>query len=100
MTVLTEKLIAPIESFDGAKAWIQELQDRGLMFHFDDSPETIGNYSGNSLDGAWVDLFDESEAAIIRERLNEVYSPDFDWSEFGCPIGYALHISGHTIEQD
>lgn len=95
-TILTPLLQRPISTLDEAKAWIQELQDKDLSFHFDDSASTIGNM----IDGQWVPLFSKSESAIVQARVNELYNPSFDWQPYDCPIGYALHVMGHIIERD
>lgn len=97
---LTPLLRRPVSSLDDAKAWIQELQDKGLMFHFDDSPDTIGNFDNGHINGNWVPLFSPKDARIVSARVGELYNESFDWSPHGCPIGYALHVMGHVIEQD
>lgn len=93
MTKLTEGLRKPITTLEEAKAWIEELNGQGLLFHFDDNPETVGNIGE---DGKWVDLFTKEEAAVVRKRVGELYN--FEWSagddDFECPIGYALHVMG------
>jgi len=91
---LSPILISPIATLDQAKAWIQELHDKGMMFHFDDSTHDIGN----TINGQWVNLWSESDALIISQRRDELYSEAFDWSPHDCPIGFALHIMGHCIE--
>jgi hypothetical protein len=53
------------------------------MFHFEDSPETILKA------GSYARLFDDLEAAIVRDRIAELYA--LDWGS-SCPIGYALSI--------
>ncbi len=85
----------PIRTLDDAKAWVERLHAADLMFHFEDSPETIGNH--DSL-GRWVYTFGPEECADLRLRLAELYA--LDWKPAGeeCPIGYALTIMGHVIE--
>jgi hypothetical protein len=86
MATLTPLLERPVTSEDEAKAWITELHAQGLMFHFDDSPETVGTFVG----GQWRDLFTPEQCVIIRARLDEVYH--FEFEGYDCPIGYALHV--------
>jgi hypothetical protein len=92
MHTFTPLLAQPIASEEQAKTWIEELHAQGLMFHFDDSPETVGRY----VDGEWIDLFTPEQCAIVRARLDEVYG--FEFEGFDCPIGYALHVMGHVTE--
>lgn len=83
-------LSTPIRTIDQAKVWIKELHDADLMFHFEDSPESIIN--GDTGEA----LFSLSDCKKIRARVRELYS--FPWGDFECPIGYALHVMGHVIE--
>lgn len=76
----------PIKTIDQAKAFIQGLHNSGKMFHFEDSPESIINGETGG------ELFTLSECRKIRTRVRELYS--FQWGEFDCPIGYALHVMG------
>ena len=94
--MLTPILEREITTLSEAKEWIEELYAQGMLFHFDDSTHDIGN----TIDGQWVNLWSEEEADIISDRRDELYDKSFDWGEFGCPIGYALHVSGHVTEQD
>lgn len=85
MTVLSDLLLAPVTSLDEGKAWIAELTRLDLMFHFEDSPDTI-------IRGATgAPLFTDPEAAIVAARVAELY--ELDWGMHECPIGYALDIS-------
>lgn len=80
----------PLKTVAAAKAWIKSLHDADLMFHFEDSPETI-------ISGATgTDLFTKAESKLVRKRISELYS--FDWGHYGCPIGYALVVEGHVTE--
>lgn len=76
----------PLTTLDAAQAFIRDLHANDMMFHFEDSPETIIN--GNTGRA----LFTAAEAAQIRARMVDLYS--FDWTEIGheCPIGYALEV--------
>ncbi len=78
----------PIATIADAKAFIEALHAAGLMFHFEDSPESIGN----TVNGEWVRSFTDEQAEELTERVAELY--DLDWSVVGeeCPIGYALTI--------
>lgn len=76
----------PITTIDAAKTFIESLHAADMMFHFEDSPETI-------ISGATGDmLFTGEEAEQVTERVAELYA--LDWSVVGeeCPIGYALTI--------
>lgn len=75
----------PIVNIDRAKVFIAELIDKDLFFHLEDDPAEIINAQG-------YDLFTKEEAAVVRERIKELYS--FDWSIQGheCPIGFALEL--------
>lgn len=75
-----------------AMLFIQELQEAGLMFHFEDDPDTIINGRTGHM------LFTEEEADLVRERMNEIYS--FDWADYDCPIGYALSIDPNYNPED
>lgn len=80
----------PLATIDAAKAWISTLHDAEMMFHFEDSPETI--IKGRTDEP----LFTKREAKHVRQRIAELYS--LDWSTVGheCPIGYALEVMRHA----
>jgi len=70
-------------TFETAKAYIRYLDSNGLMYHFDD--------------GAFDCLYRNNvcslaEALDIQEVIDQIYEADFDWGEYECPIGYALHL--------
>ncbi|KFH18454.1 hypothetical protein ELZ19_06980 [Brucella abortus] len=81
-----------IETKDEAEAFIRRLHELNLMFHFEDSPEDIGNF----VNGEWVNTFTEEEALEVSQRVEELYS--FEWGDLECPIGFALEVMGHVIE--
>lgn len=83
-------IAVPIADFESAKAWIRGISDAGLMFHFEDSAETIFDIR------TMERTFSDDEAPIVRERVAALYG--FDWGEFDCPIGYALAIEGQDAE--
>ena len=76
----------PITTIEEAKAFIENLNAADMLFHFEDSPETI--ISGKT----GVELFTAEECPMVRVRVGELY--DLDWSVSGheCPIGYALEV--------
>lgn len=83
---LSWSLRAPINNLAEAKAFIEALHAEGLMWHFDDDP---------------VDCLHETSPLVRREHAvllgiqrDRLY--DFEWGEFECPIGYALHIMKET----
>ena len=77
-------LNAPLTTETQAKAWIEELVVQDKMFHFDDDPRTIIDVKTSER------TFTDEEADSLTKRVNELYN--FDWGEYECPIGYALHI--------
>jgi len=80
---LPDNLREPIKNRFEGMLWVQRLCRAGLMFHFEDSPESIVTGIGGAR------LFTDPEAAIVRDRIAELYA--LDWGE-SCPIGYALSI--------
>jgi hypothetical protein len=90
---LPDILKKPIRTIEQAKRWIEALHAADLMFHFEDSPDDIGNL----IDGAaWQRTFSDVQAATIARQRDRLYR--FDWGSFDCPIGYALHLIGHQME--
>lgn len=86
-----ELIPRPIRTLEEAKKWLEDLVALDLSFHLEDDPFTIViGISG-------VALFTDEEAVEIRKRQRELYL--LDWPmEFQCPIGYLLHLEGHTYE--
>ena len=84
---LPEALKAPITNIDEAYAWIRGLAAADMMFHFDDSPDSI--IMGRSDER----LFSDADARVISARLNEVYNL-YPWGQHLCPIGIALMHDG------
>lgn len=84
----------PLKTVEEGKAFIKALHDADMMFHFEDSPETI--ITGLSGDR----LFSDEQARDVRDRVDELYG--MDWKSVGheCPIGYALEVMGHVMEED
>lgn len=72
--------------------FIRSLQEADMMFHFEDSPETIIN----GLTGRR--LFTDDQVPLVNARMEEVYS--FDWADYECPIGYALSIDPNYNPED
>lgn len=72
----------PVTTLDEGKAWINELIRLDMMFHFDDSPDTIITDLGGER------LFSDEEAEVVADRVSELYQ--LDWGVHECPIGYAL----------
>lgn len=85
-------LKTPLKTVEEGKAFIKALHDADAMFHFEDSPETI--ITGLSGDR----LFSDEQARDVRARVDELYA--MDWASVGheCPIGYALEVMGHVME--
>lgn len=83
---MTINFVTPLTTVEAGKAWIESLHAADMMFHFEDSPETI-------ISGATGgDLFTPEQCPLVRKRVAELYS--MDWSTVGheCPIGYALEV--------
>lgn len=72
-------LLDPITDLESAMAWIRNLQDQGLMFHFEDNPSEIP-------------CFNAAEAVVVRQQVAALYALDWKPIGCGCPIGYALSI--------
>lgn len=79
---LPDSLTSPIETLDDGKRWIGALAVAGLLFHFEDSPESIVT----GLDGK--PLFDPDDVPLINRQIAALYR--LQWGAFGCPIGFAL----------
>lgn len=89
---MTVDLNTPLTNRGEAMLFIRSLQEADMMFHFEDSPETIINgITGQR-------LFTDEEAVQVRARMEELYS--FDWSDYECPIGYALSIDPNYNPED
>lgn len=70
-------------TLEDAQRYIRELYEAGLMFHFDDGAVDCLHRNG---------VCTLSEAERIDVNIDHIYRSKFDWGEFGCPIGYALHL--------
>lgn len=81
----------PIKTLEQGKAFIRYLNDAEMMFHFEDDPADIITLSTGK------PLFTAAEARLVAKRVADLYA--LDWpKEYDCPIGYALHVMGHVIE--
>lgn len=78
---LPQTLTSPIETLDDGKRWINALAVAGLLFHFEDSPDSIVT----GLDGK--PLFEPDDVPLIERQVAALYR--LDWGD-SCPIGYAL----------
>lgn len=85
---LPEALKAPINSLAEAKAWVRGLIAADMLYHFEDSPESIVEGKTSQR------LFSKADAKIVRRRVAELYV--FEWGPqegmgyYYCPIGFAL----------
>lgn len=77
-----ELIHRPIATLDEAKAFVQFLQDEGLMFHFEDDVHDVLWAEGNAPT--------YPELCAIDQRRNELY--ELDWGGHECPIGFALTL--------
>lgn len=78
---LPRELTSPIETLDDGKRWITSLAVAGLLFHFEDSPDSIVT----GIDGK--PLFDPDDVPLIERQVAALYR--LDWGD-SCPLGYAL----------
>tara|TARA_R100001440_G_scaffold35_2_gene79 strand:+ start:154 stop:375 length:222 start_codon:yes stop_codon:yes gene_type:complete len=70
-------------TIDEAKAIINYLSKRKLIYHFDEDAE-------DCLKG----VVSETEAKKIQSQVDAIYNADLNWGKFQCPIGYCLHVMG------
>ena len=80
-----------IKTIEQAKAWIETLVADGKDFHFDDDPHEVIDYGKRDEHGVCARVFDDAEADLVCERVDELAA--FDWGEYECPIGYVLHVT-------
>ena len=83
-------LSAPILTREAGESFISDLHAAGLLFHLDDSPETVGNPGPR---GEWISTFTPEECADVAARVAELFR--LDWGDFEDPHGFALHVLGH-----
>lgn len=86
--MITELMRQPIVDLDAAKAFCDDLIAHDLVFHFEDSPDTIIKGAGGER------LFSDAEAEVIAVRVAELYKQN--WGEHECPIGYVLDVTDGT----
>lgn len=84
-----------ITNLDEGKAFVEELHRTGNMFHFEDSPQSIGNTDDL---GRWIYSFTQEECGHLTLRVAELYALDWSPAAQECPIGYALTVMGHVFE--
>lgn len=65
----------PIKSLEEAHAFFRALVEEHLLFHPEDSPDTI-------VDGFGRRLFNAEEATLLAARIAEVYEVDPDPCKF------------------
>ena len=71
-------LANPITTHTEAVAFVRGLYTADLLFHFDDSPETIGNLNSGER------TFSEEECPLVRQRVEELFGFDF------CPFDISI----------
>lgn len=86
--MITDLMRQPIVDLASGKAFCDDLIAHDMVFHFEDSPETI--IKGGTGDR----LFDDAEAAVMRDRVRELYA--IGWGAHECPIGYVLDQTDGT----
>ena len=84
---LTDLMRQPITDLDGGKAFCDELIAHDMVFHFEDDPATIISWRPDRFRIS-KRLFTNAEAAIMRDRVRELYA--LTWGDHECPIGYVL----------
>lgn len=93
---LPASIRAPITDLATAKAWIEALHAADLMFHFEDSPDSIVQADGEP-------LFFERDFQLIRDRVDALYA--LEWGPrpgmgyYYCPIGYSLSLDSLEPER-
>lgn len=86
--MITELMRQPIVDLDAAKAFCNDLIAHDMVFHFEDSPDSIIQ----GVKGAR--LFTDAEAEVMVDRVAELYAQD--WGAHECPIGYVLDMTDGT----
>jgi hypothetical protein len=81
----------PITSTEEAFAFIENLERHDIAFHFDDDPFDIIGMDGQR-------TFTDSEAKLIDQRVPELFQPQFNWREFECPFGFAIHCTEEGVK--
>lgn len=69
----------PIRSAQDAEAFIRQLHEEDLLFHFDDSPDTIINASGER-------VFTDAECEPLGDRVDELFQFLADPFELACEL--------------
>ncbi len=70
-----------IVTVDDAKKWIDSIIELNLDFHFDDDLDDVQFHAR---------YVDQPLRELLACQRDALYSPDFDWGEFDCPIGYLV----------
>lgn len=79
--IMKQYFNTPITSLNDAHAFFDNLAADRVLFHPEDSPESI-------VDGFGLALFTPDECAALKQRIVEVYSFDAD------PCAYCLTLAG------
>jgi hypothetical protein len=72
-------LLKKITTIKEAKEFIDELNNKNKIFHFDDDPFDVG-------------CFTDYEAYYIDLRITELFNDNLNWEEHKDPYGYALFV--------
>ena len=67
-----------------AKNFLKKLNADGLMYHLEDCAVDCLHETNN--------IITKKQAREIQKTVDSIYESDLDWGEFGCPIGYCLHL--------
>lgn len=86
---LTDCLRAPITTLADGEAFIRELVDQDLSYHFDDG--AVDCLHGNG-------LLTLDEAKVVDAQVAALYG--LDWGKAQCPIGFCLHVHAERDEAD
>lgn len=79
-------LATPITSLTEAHVFFTRMAIASLLFHPEDDPATVVDANGRA-------LFDDSECALLRKRVSEVYAFDSD------PCAFCLDITGEQLRE-
>lgn len=77
---LPAQAYAPITDLESAVQWVKDMTVGALIWHFDDSVDSIINDHG--------DLFREEDYGKMRAKVDELYG--LDLAPYGCPHGLAI----------
>ncbi|MAJ97128.1 MAG: hypothetical protein CMI56_00750 [Parcubacteria group bacterium] len=63
---------------EDVKSWLQDMQNNGLNYHYDDNPKEIVDHSI----GGGERVFDDDEAKSLSSKLNDCEKIVGSWTKF------------------